>query len=175
MRERPLIRYLLAVPVLFAVLFSSGCVSMGPLEADYWFRGNTHTHTLQSDGDTAPEVVAKWYHDRNYNFLIITDHNKFIDPNTVRLPEDRRDDFILIPGEEITGSRTIHTTAMNIKTRSGFLAVDLRQACRAYIRRFPDRVHWPRGKDSGYNQRGEGSLQDRPVNPVRPSQSDLYT
>jgi len=79
-----------------------------------WYRGNTHTHTTRSDGDAEPEFVAKWYHDRDYNFLIITDHNKFIAPETVKLPENKRDDFILIPGEEISGNRTIHTTAMGI-------------------------------------------------------------
>ena len=114
MNERPVIRPLRPLLALLMMLFSSGCVSMGPSQADRWFRGNTHTHTLRSDGDATPEVVAKWYHDRNYNFLIITDHNKFVDPREVKLPDGRRKDFILIPGEEITGNRTIHTTAMNI-------------------------------------------------------------
>src|SRR5687767_5129965 len=26
-----------------------------------WFKGNTHTHTLESDGDSPPELVARWY------------------------------------------------------------------------------------------------------------------
>jgi hypothetical protein len=26
-----------------------------------WWKGNTHTHTLWSDGDAAPEVAADWY------------------------------------------------------------------------------------------------------------------
>jgi len=109
-----MMRYLLAIPALCAASLVSGGVSTGTAQAAQWFRGNTHTHTLRSDGDATPEVVAKWYLDHGYNFLIITDHNKFIDPRTVALPEGRRSDFILIPGEEITGSKTIHTTAMNI-------------------------------------------------------------
>jgi hypothetical protein len=107
-------RYLLATHALFALLLTSGCVSMKAVHTEHWFRGNTHTHTLKSDGNAAPEVVVKWYHDRNYNFLIITDHNKFIDPKQITLPADVRKNFLLIPGEEITGSKTIHTTAMNI-------------------------------------------------------------
>ncbi|MBT3296068.1 MAG: PHP domain-containing protein [Verrucomicrobia bacterium] len=107
-------RYLLAIPALCAVLLASGCVSMRPSQAKQWFRGNTHAHTIRSDGDSAPEVVAKWYHDHNYNFLVITDHNKFVDPREIKLPDEKRDDFLLIPGEEITGSKAIHTTAMNI-------------------------------------------------------------
>lgn len=97
---------------LLALLMGLFCP--GRVSADQWFRGNTHTHTTVSDGDAAPEAVAKWYHDRDYNFLVISDHNKFVDPETVKLPDNRRKDFLLIPGEEISGPRAIHTTAMNI-------------------------------------------------------------
>lgn len=44
----------------------------GPLS---WFRGNLHTHTLWSDGDDYPEMVAQWYLDQGYDFLSFTDHN----------------------------------------------------------------------------------------------------
>lgn len=114
MKTNILIRYLLAIPCFCVALLASGCLSMETVHTEPWFRGNTHTHTIKSDGDSAPEVVVKWYHDRNYNFLIITDHNKFIDPKQITMPADARKDFLLIPGEEITGSKTIHTTAMNI-------------------------------------------------------------
>ena len=30
-------------------------------DAPRWFRGNTHTHSLNSDGDSTPEDVARWY------------------------------------------------------------------------------------------------------------------
>jgi hypothetical protein len=84
--------------------------------AENWYRGNTHVHTaLSGHGDSSPEFVAKWYHDRGYNFLILSEHNKFIDPKGVTLPEDKRENFILIPGQEITGKPVgVHTTAMNI-------------------------------------------------------------
>ncbi|RKY88803.1 hypothetical protein DRQ09_02345 [candidate division KSB1 bacterium] len=67
-----------------------------------WFKGNTHTHTINSDGDSPPRVVVRWYRDHGYNFLMITDHNfvteiKYIDT-------DKNDDFILIYGEEVTDS-----------------------------------------------------------------------
>ncbi len=80
-----------------------------------WFRGNTHVHTvLSGHADSTPEDAAKWYLDRDYNFVILSEHNQFIDPETVALPKDRRKNFILIPGEEITGRRAIHTTGMNL-------------------------------------------------------------
>ncbi len=40
-----------------------------------WWKGNTHSHSWWSDGDAPPEVVAAWYRDHGYNFLVISDHN----------------------------------------------------------------------------------------------------
>jgi len=59
--------------------FLSFC-SGQPVASEYkWFKGNTHTHTKNSDGDSLPETVVKWYSDHGYNFLFITDH-EFITP-----------------------------------------------------------------------------------------------
>ncbi|NDE01519.1 MAG: histidinol-phosphatase [Gammaproteobacteria bacterium] len=41
-----------------------------------WWKGNTHTHTWWSDGDSPPESVAAWYRERDYNFLVLSDHNR---------------------------------------------------------------------------------------------------
>ena len=43
-----------------------------------WFKGNLHTHTLWSDGDDFPEMVADWYRQHDYNFLALTDHLSLI-------------------------------------------------------------------------------------------------
>ncbi|MCG3772911.1 MAG: hypothetical protein JW384_04135 [Nitrosomonadaceae bacterium] len=40
-----------------------------------WWKGNTHTHTWWSDGDTPPELVAQWYKEHGYQFLVLSDHN----------------------------------------------------------------------------------------------------
>lgn len=40
-----------------------------------WRKGNLHTHTLWSDGDQYLELVGRWYKERQYDFLCITDHN----------------------------------------------------------------------------------------------------
>ncbi len=79
-----------------------------------WFKGNTHTHTTMSDGNAAPEFVVNWYHGQGYNFLVLTDHNKFVNPDSIQMPKPLRSDFILIPGEEVTGQRVIHTTGLNV-------------------------------------------------------------
>ncbi len=82
----------------------------------HWYKGNTHAHTqLCGHADSTPEEVARWYLDRDYNFLCLSEHNVYIDPATVPLPADRRSDFILIPGQEVTGPKTIHTTALNTR------------------------------------------------------------
>lgn len=40
-----------------------------------WFKGNTHTHSLWSDGNDFPEMIADWYRQHGYHFLVISDHN----------------------------------------------------------------------------------------------------
>ncbi len=44
----------------------------------FW-KGNLHTHTLWSDGDDYPEMVADWYKAHGYDFLSLTDHNVLSD------------------------------------------------------------------------------------------------
>src|SRR5947207_12304798 len=44
-----------------------------------WYKGNIHTHTLWSDGDDYPEMVALWYKERGYDFLSFSDHNTVMD------------------------------------------------------------------------------------------------
>lgn len=40
-----------------------------------WWKGNLHTHSLWSDGNQFPEMIAQWYRDRGYDFLALSDHN----------------------------------------------------------------------------------------------------
>src|SRR5580692_7244221 len=39
-----------------------------------WYKGNTHTHTSNSGGDSTPDEVAKWYRENGYAFVVFTDH-----------------------------------------------------------------------------------------------------
>lgn len=98
---------------LLTLLFVAVSITAAEPANSKWYKGNTHTHTiLCGHADSTPDVVAQWYLDRGYNFLCLSEHNQFLDPKTVNLPEGRRSDFILIPGQEITGS--VHTTALNV-------------------------------------------------------------
>ena len=40
-----------------------------------WFKGNTHTHSYVSDGDTSPPEVCAWYAAHGFDFVCMTDHN----------------------------------------------------------------------------------------------------
>ncbi|MDB5311826.1 MAG: hypothetical protein JWO38_6028 [Gemmataceae bacterium] len=40
----------------------------------FW-KGNLHTHSLWSDGDDFPEMIADWYKQHGYHFLALTEHN----------------------------------------------------------------------------------------------------
>lgn len=80
-----------------------------------WFKGNTHTHTTESDGDTAPAEVAQWYKRHGYQFLVLSDHNVFTDPRTIASLMDSS--FLLIPGEEVTTSfqrKAVHINALAV-------------------------------------------------------------
>jgi len=60
------------LPALLLVLASA---SVHAADAPRWFKGNTHTHTLWSDGNDFPEMVVDWYQQRGYDFLALSDHN----------------------------------------------------------------------------------------------------
>ncbi|HEY1081535.1 MAG TPA: hypothetical protein VGE29_04695 [Prosthecobacter sp.] len=40
-----------------------------------WYKGNTHTHSLWSDGNDFPEMISSWYKENGYDFLCMSDHN----------------------------------------------------------------------------------------------------
>lgn len=84
-----------------------------------WYKGNTHTHTLESDGDSSPEDVTRWYKEHGYQFLVLSDHNVLtkIDAlsKTFAVPEA----FLLIPGEEVTDrveGKPLHVNGLNLTT-----------------------------------------------------------
>lgn len=74
----PLVFLFLTTFILTA--FPGGCTNGIAPSADAdtsprWYKGNLHTHSLWSDGDDFPEMIAEWYRDRGYNFLALSDHN----------------------------------------------------------------------------------------------------
>ena len=47
-------------------------VSPGNLK---WYKGNTHAHSLWSDGNDFPEMIIDWYKRNGYHFAVVSDHN----------------------------------------------------------------------------------------------------
>ncbi|HXH99391.1 MAG TPA: CehA/McbA family metallohydrolase [Sphingobacteriaceae bacterium] len=92
--------------------------------AGVWYKGNLHTHANNdSDADSDPLTVARWYRDNNYDFLVISSHNKFSTFADVQATIDAenaaagRKKFLLIPGEEVTDkldTKNVHVGAINI-------------------------------------------------------------
>jgi predicted metal-dependent phosphoesterase TrpH len=82
-----------------------------------WYKGNTHTHTLNSDGDSAPDDVVRWYREHGYQFLVLSDHNVLtsVDGLNALLGADER--FLVIRGEEVTDrfqTKPIHINGLNL-------------------------------------------------------------
>lgn len=88
--------------VLPTVLALAVFTSSATAQPTRWFRGNTHTHTLQSDGDSPPDSAARWYRDHGYNFLFITDHEKLTDPAPLNAQYGIAGKYLLIAGQEVT-------------------------------------------------------------------------
>lgn len=92
-------RVLIPATILCAVLNSQVMASM---RLDRFYKGNLHTHTLESDGDVSVGDAVNWYNQHGYDFVAITDHNKVL-PGEQALALST-DGFIVIPGEEISYS-----------------------------------------------------------------------
>lgn len=66
---------LCCVPLFVSLAAAEDAVELTAADGQQWFRGNMHTHSLWSDGDDYPEMIASWYKERDYDFLVFTDHN----------------------------------------------------------------------------------------------------
>jgi hypothetical protein len=65
--------YIISFYLIFISFFKVGNILAE--EKTSWYKGNTHTHSLWSDGNDFPEMIAKYYKDNNYHFLVLSDHN----------------------------------------------------------------------------------------------------
>jgi len=61
-----------------------------------FLKGQLHAHSAGSmDSETPPEKVVRWYSDRGFDFLVLTDHNRI-----TRAPETPS--MMVLPGVELT-------------------------------------------------------------------------
>jgi hypothetical protein len=77
---------------LLIAVFLLGSLSAGTLAdpGKQWWKGNLHTHSLWSDGDDYPEMIADWYKQCGYHFLALSDHNILSDQvRWIGIPKSR--------------------------------------------------------------------------------------
>lgn len=103
--------------LLIAVLLWPS-TSVPAQESPRWFKGNTHTHTLNSDGDSTPAEVTQWYREHGYNFLVLSDHNYLTSVDGLNAVYGAPNQFIVIPGEEVTDrylQSPVHINGLNLE------------------------------------------------------------
>ena len=72
---------------------ATGAARSGPVS---WLKGSTHVHTCHS-GDSREQVedVVRWYGERGYDFIVITDHNRVTEHEAAGRP-------LVLRGVELT-------------------------------------------------------------------------
>ncbi len=65
----------------------------------YWFKGNIHAHTTNSDGALDARQISVLYESEGYDFLFITDHGKPTDVQA--LSDSFGEEFLVLPGIEL--------------------------------------------------------------------------
>jgi hypothetical protein len=88
-----------------ATLACALCASVAraqPPAGPKWYRGNTHTHSINSDGDSAPDTVARWYVEHGYQFLVMTDHEYITDVAPLNALFGAKEQFLVLSGQEVT-------------------------------------------------------------------------
>ncbi len=105
----------------------SGVAAAGPAAAQgaaglpspaRWYKGNTHTHTINNGGDSTPDDVTRWYRSHGYQFLVITDHNLLTSVKALNALHGADEQFLVVPGEEVTsrsGEKPVHMNGLDIK------------------------------------------------------------
>ena len=100
----------------------------------HWFRGNLHTHTLNSDGDSTPDDVVRWYREHGYNFVTLTDHNYLTSVDGLNALHGADDQFLVMKGEEVTDrfqNKPVHVNGFApnafIKPTGGASVLDMTQ------------------------------------------------
>ena len=67
-----------------------------------WFKGNTHAHSLNSDGDVPVDAVVRWYREHGYHFTFVTEHEYFTDVAPLNALFGGANRFLVIAGQEVT-------------------------------------------------------------------------
>ncbi len=86
-----------------------------------FLKGNLHCHTTLSDGLASPEAIAIHYRNAGYDFLAITDHQRYYKPENTDM-----DGLLIIPAMEADrfvdgkGMPVVHIVSLGRETDNGF-------------------------------------------------------
>ena len=83
-----------------------------------WYKGNTHTHTINQGGDSTPDEVVRWYREHGYQFLVLTDHNLLTRVDGLNSIYGVDEQFLVVPGEEVTssaGNKPVHINGLDVQ------------------------------------------------------------
>jgi hypothetical protein len=83
-----------------------------------WYKGNTHTHTINQGGDSTPDEVVRWYREHGYQFVVITDHNLLTKVDGLNAIYRMDEQFLVVQGEEVTsraGDKPVHVNGLDVQ------------------------------------------------------------
>jgi hypothetical protein len=98
----------------------AGQTAPAPATAANWYKGNTHTHTINSDGDSTPDEVVRWYRTHGYQFLVLTDHNFLTNVEGLNALHAADEKFLVVRGDEVSaraGKKPIHVNGLDLSRR----------------------------------------------------------
>ena len=117
MPKTTLLRSLAALGLAASCLWFPAARS-APSPPGAWYKGNLHTHTINSYGDSSPDEVVRWYKEHRYNFLVLTDHNYLTSVTGLNAVLGAEGQFLVVRGEEVTDKfqdKPVHVNALNPK------------------------------------------------------------
>jgi hypothetical protein len=104
--------------LLGAVITLIASASLPPQAKLKWYKGNTHTHTLNSDGDSTPDEVVRWYREHGYHFVVLTDHDFLTSVDGLNALHGADEKFLVIKGEEVTDefdNKPLHLNGLDVE------------------------------------------------------------
>lgn len=91
-----------------------------------WYRGNTHAHSLNADGNAPPDAVVRYYRENGYQFVVLTEHEYITDIEPLNALFAAKEKFLVMSGQEVTqiliddthpeGLRHAHVNAIGLNS-----------------------------------------------------------
>lgn len=97
--------WLRTLKALVVLVLAASTAAQGPspqAPAAQWYGGNTHTHTIHSDGDSSPDAVVRWYKEHGYHFVVLTDHDLRTPVENLNALFALPNRFVILAGVEVT-------------------------------------------------------------------------